>query len=208
MLRRTKIRAVSLLQLAVALLGACLAPWPSLAAEPLQRSILVLEQSDVRGPFYAAIYSGLQSEVNASATSPVTVYVENLDLSRFPGLEYEQSLRAHLEVKYRNIPVGIVVTVGPFALGYALRWRDELWPGIPIAFAFVDEATIAGLNLPDDVTGQITRLRLQDMVAVARVVVRGLRRVAIIGDRFETQAVFRHFKDELRLSPPSWKSSI
>jgi hypothetical protein len=32
--------------------------------------------------------------------------------------------------------------------------------------------------------------------------------VAIIGDRFETQAVFRHFKDELRLSPPSWKSSI
>jgi signal transduction histidine kinase/ABC-type uncharacterized transport system substrate-binding protein len=197
MLRRTKIRAVLLLQLAVAWLGACLAPWPSLAAESLQRSILVLEQSDVRGPFYAAIYSGLQSEVNASATSPVTIYVENLDLSRFPGLEYEQSLRAHLEVKYRNIPVGIVVTVGPVALGYALRWRDELWPGIPIVFAFVDEATIAGLNLPDNVTGQITRLRLQDMVAVARVVVRGLRRVAIIGDRFETQAVFRHFKDEL-----------
>ena len=197
MFRRTEIRAISLLQLAVAWLGACLAPWPSLAAEPLPRSILVLEQSDVRGPFYAAIYSGLQSEVNASATSPVTIYVENLDLSRFPGPEYEQSLRAHLEVKYRNTPVGIVVTVGPLALDYALRWRAELWPGIPIVFAFADEATIAGLNLPDDVTGRITRLRLQDMVAVARVVVKGLRRVAIVGDRFETQPVFRHFKDEL-----------
>ena len=163
----------------------------------MPRSILVLEQSDVRGPFYAAIYSGLQSEVNASATSPVTIYVENLDLNRFPGPEYEQSLRAHLEVKYRNTPVGIVVTVGPLALDYALRWRAELWPGIPIVFAFVDEATIAGLNLPDDVTGRITRLRLQDMVAVARAVVKGLRRVAIVGDRFETQPVFRHFKDEL-----------
>src|SRR5829696_6051311 len=197
MFRRTEIRAISLLQFAVAWLGACLASWPSLAAEPLPRSILVLEQSDVRGPFYAAIYSGLQSEVNTSATSPVTIYVENLDLSRFQGPEYERSLRAHLEVKYRNTRVGIIVTVGPVALDYALRWRAELWPGIPIVFAFVDEATIARLNLPDDVTGRITRLRLQDMVAVARAVVKGLRRVAIVGDRFETQPVFQHFKGQL-----------
>jgi hypothetical protein len=33
----------------------------SLAGEPRPRSILVLEQSDVRGPFYGAIYSGLES---------------------------------------------------------------------------------------------------------------------------------------------------
>ena len=160
----------------------------------MPRSILVLEQSDVRGPFYGAIYSGLQSEVNAHATSPVTTYVESVELSRFPGPEYEQSLRAHLGVKYRNIPIGVVVTVGPLALRYALQWRAELWPGIPIVFAFADEATIAGLNLPDDVTGRITRL---GMVALTRVVVKGLRRVAIVGDPFETHPVFRHFKDEL-----------
>ena len=35
------------------------------------------------------------------------------------------------------------------------------------------------------------------MVALARVVVKGLRRVAIVGDRFETQPIFRQFKDEL-----------
>ena len=73
-----------ILQLAVAWLGACLAPWPSLAAEPLPRSILVLEQSDVRSPFYGAIYSGLQSEVNASATSPVSIYVENARAQPLP----------------------------------------------------------------------------------------------------------------------------
>ena len=151
----------------------------------------------MRGPFYGAIYSGLQSEVNASATSPASTYVESVELSRLPGSEYEQSLRAHLRVKYRNIPIGVVVTVGPLALRYALQWRAELWPGIPIVFAFADEATIAGLNLPDDVTGRITRLRLQDMVALARVAVKGLRRVAIVGDPFETHPIFPHFKDEL-----------
>jgi signal transduction histidine kinase len=197
MFRRTEIRAASLLQRAVAWVVACLASWPLVAAEPLPRSILVLEQSDVRAPFYEAIYSGLQSEVNASAPSPVTTYVESVELSRFPDPEYEESLTSHLKLKYRNTPVGIVVTVGPLALDYALRRRAELWPGIPIVFAFVDQATVAGLNLPDDVTGRTTRLSLQDMVAVARVVVKGLRRVAIVGDRFATHPVFRHLKDEL-----------
>ncbi len=197
MFRRTEIRAVLLLRFAVAWLGACLAPWPAFAAEALPRSILVLEQSDLKSPFYAAIYTGLQSAVNASPTSPVIVYVENLDLSRFPGPDYEQSLRTHLKVKYRNTPLGVVVTVGPVALKYALQHRAELWPGIPIVFAFADETTIAGEKLPADVTGRITRLRLEDMVSVARVAVKGLKRVAIVGDRFETQPVFRHFKDEL-----------
>lgn len=194
---RTDIRAVLLLRFAVAWLGACLAPWPGFAAEPLPRSILILEQSDSRSPFYAAIYSGLQSQVNANPTSPVIIYVENLDLSRFPGPEYEQSLRTHLKVKYRSISLGVIVTVGPVALKYALQHRAELWPAIPIVFAFVDEQTIAGQELPADVTGRITRLRLEDMVSAARVVVKGLKRVAIVGDRFETQPVFRHFKDEL-----------
>jgi signal transduction histidine kinase len=170
---------------------------PSFASKPLPRSILILEQSDARSPFYAAIYAGLLSEVNATASSPLTLYVENLDLSRFPGRDYDQSLRAHLRVKYKDTPVGIVVTVGPIAFKYALRWRAELWPGIPLVFAFVDEETIAGLSLPNDVTGRITRLRLQDMVAVARIVVKGLGRVAIVGDPFQTQPIFRHFKDEL-----------
>src|SRR5215204_4553986 len=135
MFHRNEIRVALLWWLVIAWLGACLASWPSLAAEPLPRSMLVLEQSDVRGPFYADIFSGLQSEVNANATSPVTIYVENLDLSRFTGPDYEQSLRAHLEVKYKDRPIGVIVAVGPLALDYALRWRAKLWPGIPIVFA-------------------------------------------------------------------------
>ena len=35
------------------------------AAEQLPSSILVLEQSDVRGPFYSEMFSALRSRVNA-----------------------------------------------------------------------------------------------------------------------------------------------
>ena len=143
------------------------------------------------------IFAGLRSTLNATAKSPVTIYAENLDLSRFNGPEYEESLRRHFQVKYRDRPIGVVVPVGAAALDYALRWRSELWPNAPIVFAFVDEASIAKLNLPDDVTGRTTRLSFADMLTAARAIVPGLAHVAVVGDRLETQTAFAHLKNEL-----------
>src|SRR6266850_2557702 len=74
----------------------------ALDAQPLPRAMLVLDQSEVRGPFYHSIFSGLRSTVNARPGSPVTIYVESLDLSRFTGRDYEESLQAHFRLKYRD----------------------------------------------------------------------------------------------------------
>jgi signal transduction histidine kinase len=158
------------------------------------RSILVLEQSDVRGPFYSSIFATLRAKVNEAAT-PATLYVENLDLSRFHGPGYDEALRSFLSVKYRDNPVGLVLAMGSASLDYALTWREHLWPGTPVVFAFVDE--IAAGEIPPGVTGIMTRLRLEDMVAAARSVVPGLRRVALVGDRLEEQPVFAHFREAL-----------
>jgi signal transduction histidine kinase len=160
------------------------------------RSILVLEQSDVRGPFYATIFDAMRSTVNATAPA-TTLYVENLDLSRFGGNVYEQAVETFLNAKYRGKPIGVVVAIGSAALEFGLRWRDTLWPGTPIVFAFVDETKAASLDLPRNVTGRTTRLRLQDMVSAARAIVPGLKQVVVLGDRLDTQTVFAGFASEL-----------
>jgi signal transduction histidine kinase len=182
----------------LALALVCLLGFPGelAAADPPGRSILVLEQSDVRGPFYSAIFAAIRAKVNEAA-SPTTLYVENLDLSRFQGADYEQALQALFRVKYRDKPIGVVVAVGSAALNYALRWRADLWADAPVVFAFVDESVAARIQLPADVTGRTTRLWLQDMVSAARAVVPDLTRVAVVGDRLETQTVFTHFEDAL-----------
>jgi hypothetical protein len=51
-------------------LAGCLAPIFAWAGEPLPRSILVLDQSDMRSPFYSAIFSGLRTTVDASHGAP------------------------------------------------------------------------------------------------------------------------------------------
>ena len=175
--------------------------WPTpLAAQQLSRSILVLDQSDVRGPFYYEVFSGLRSAANASSGVPVTIYAESLDFSRFSGPDYEKSLQAHVRVKYRDRAIGVIVAVGSATLDYVLRWRTELWPGVPVVFAMVDEPTVARLKPLPDVTGRVMELRFEDMVIAARAVVPDLARIALVGDRWETQTVWRHFIDEIPIA--------
>ncbi|HEY2529740.1 MAG TPA: sensor histidine kinase [Xanthobacteraceae bacterium] len=181
----------------ISFLIACLSPISSPAGEARPRSVLVLDQSDVRGPFYYEVFSSLRSIVTAEAGAPVTIYAENLDLSRFSGPTYEASLQQHLLVKFRDRPIGLVVAIGSASLEYVLRWRPTIWPGAPVVFAMVDEPAFARLKPPPDVTGLVMKLRLSDMISAAHAVVPGLRRVAFVGDPWRTQIAYRHWAGDI-----------
>jgi len=66
-------------------------------AQARPASILVFDESSVGGPFYPAIFSALRSTVNTNSARPVSVFLENLDLSRFRGSLYEQRLEKRFE---------------------------------------------------------------------------------------------------------------
>ena len=178
-------------------LTAVLVPARLPAAEMRARSILVLDQSESRGPFYYQIFSGLRSVVNADTRSPTTLYSENLDLSRFNGASCEESLRQQLKEKYRDRPIGVVVAVGTSTLDLVLRWREELWPGVPVVLALVDEVDFARLKLPPDVTGGFVKLALADSIKAARAVVPDLDSVVFVGAPWDRQVVFRNWKNEI-----------
>lgn len=75
------------------LASACLS-----AEEMRPRSILVLDQSDLRGPFYYQVFSELRAVVTTDARAYTSLYTENLDLSRFRSPAHEQSLQRYLSV--------------------------------------------------------------------------------------------------------------
>jgi signal transduction histidine kinase len=178
-------------------LTAVLVPVHLPAAEMRARSIFVLDQSESRGPFYYQIFSGLRSTVNADTRFHTTLYSENLDLSRFNGASYEESLKQQLNEKYRDRPIGVVVAVGMSTLELVLRWREELWPGVPVVFALVDEMDFARLKLPPDVTGGIVKLALADSIKAARAVVPDLDSVVFVGAPWDRQVIFRNWKEEI-----------
>src|ERR1700761_4411526 len=152
-----------------------LAPADLSATEAQPRSILYIDQSDLRGPFYYQIFSAFRAEVSATGGAPITLYAENLDLNRFKGEPYEANLRELLKEKYRDRPIGGIVAVGGAALEHVLKWREELWPHVPVVFAMVEEADFERLKPPPDVTGRVVKLRLADAINAARAVVPDLK---------------------------------
>lgn len=182
-------------------LVALLVPVQSPAAEIRARSILFLDQSDLRGSFYHEIFTAFRERVTADMRSRTTLYTESLDLSRFNGAAYEQILRQYLKEKYRDRPIGAIVAMGSVTLELVQRWRAELWPGTPVVFGLVDETDFTRMKPSPDVTGGIVRLRLADSIRAAQAIVPGLRSVFFVGDHWDRQVIFGNWKDEIRDAP-------
>ncbi len=168
-----------------------------LAAESRSRSVLYLDQSDLRGPFFYQIFSAFRANLAMDRERPVSLYAEDLDLIQFKGEAYEDSIVQLLREKYRNRPIGVIVVVGTATLKLVLKWRAALWPNIPIVFTMVERSDFERLNLPPDVTGNVTQVKFLDAVSAARAVVPDLDGIAIVGAAWDQQLVLGNWKDEI-----------
>jgi signal transduction histidine kinase len=189
------IRIISLRGL-IAGLFVLLAPLSLSAQERRPHSILVLDQSD-GGPFYHQLFSGLRTVVGSHDDAHVTIYNESLDLSRFSGQAYEETLKRYVKEKYQDKPIGAIVSVGAATTALVLKWRNELWPGIPVVFAMLDELDVAQLKPPSDVTGIIVKLPLSNSIKVARIAVPDLDTIVVVGDDWPKLVVYRNWDHEI-----------
>jgi signal transduction histidine kinase len=182
------------LSVACAVLCACAgAP----RSEPVAPSVLILYQSGAGLQAYADISNAFRGTVHRNAKTSVAIYEENLDLSRFGGPAYRQTVEQYLEEKYRDTAIGVVVAVGEKAFEYALDFRARIWPDAPLVFAALDAQTVEASELPANTTGLTVRMTLADMVSTARAAVPDLKHIALVGDRLEKQTFRSHFIKEM-----------
>src|SRR5262245_43873473 len=98
------------------------------AADPLPRSVLILDQSDRDSTWYAAFSPAFRSILNSDGSADrISIYAEHLDLSRFQGTQHDESLRTYLRDKYRERRIGVLIAQGSSALEFVVRSRDRLW---------------------------------------------------------------------------------
>jgi signal transduction histidine kinase len=169
----------------------------SLSAEPLPRSVLVLDQSIPHTAWFSRLFGAFQSTLKAGSDTPITIYTERLEYSHFKGSEYDQIMRTFIKAKYREKPIGITVAIGLAAFEFAVGLRDYLDSSMPIVFGDIDDRVSAISKLPADVTGITVRSTLHDAVISAKALVPNLKRIALVGDPFEQQTFRRHYKEEL-----------
>jgi signal transduction histidine kinase len=101
-----------------------------------------------------ALDSGLRQTINANPRQPVRIFSEFLDEPEFGGDQYELTMSTYLRDKYANRPLDAVLIVGDTALRFILRYRDRLFPGVPVVHAGVTREMLQSMpTLAPDVVG-------------------------------------------------------
>ncbi|MBK6556520.1 MAG: GHKL domain-containing protein [Comamonadaceae bacterium] len=97
---------------------------------------------------------GLREGLAAAAGPAANVFDEFLDVPRFGGAEFVETMSAFLRGKYATRAPDVIVAAGPDALAFCLQTRSRLFPGIPIVYLYVSQDNLAALGpLPVDVSG-------------------------------------------------------
>lgn len=169
----------------------------ALAAEPLPRSVLIFDQSDTNAVWGLGFRSTFRSEVLKGSKTSVAIYSEVLELGRFNSPQYQELLRTFLREKYRDRPIGVVVVHGSLALEVFMRLRADVWPSAPVVIAFVQPQDLTRLSLPPDITGTTSQLEFRNVTKTARALVPSLKRIALVGTRYDKDPFRTHFMQEL-----------
>jgi PAS domain S-box-containing protein len=94
----------------------------------------------------------LQPALNASAPEGVEYYSEYLETNKFPGDDQALLLSKYLRQKYAGRKLDVIIAGVSETLDFLLKYRHELFPGVPLVFA-TERPIPAAVLLEADATG-------------------------------------------------------
>jgi PAS domain S-box-containing protein len=148
----------------------------------------------------------VESTIRSRTSGPVNFQVEYLDALRFETPGYEQGLADTLAATYRAQKIDLVMTAFYPALGFAVKHRDQIFPGAPIVFFSVTPKRFEGQKMWPGVTGVTIIGDMRVTFDLARRLQPETKNVAVIagGSAFEQYA--QNMADhELRAGEPDLK---
>jgi PAS domain S-box-containing protein len=96
-----------------------------------------------------------RAALQANASEAIECYSEYLEVNRFSGEQQSQALHDYLRRKYADHPIDVVVAQSQTSLDYLLKYRDDLFPNIPVVFYSMSRPGADQLAARPDITGLI-----------------------------------------------------
>jgi signal transduction histidine kinase len=117
------------------------------------------------------------------------LYVEHLDLDRFPTEAHRRNVRDFLSQKYKDTGIDVVIAGGSIALAFVLEHASMIAPNADLVFGGQTKEALARLELPPDASGVLTEYDIANTVHLARQLQPDATRVVVFGgsaqeDRF------------------------
>ncbi len=120
----------------------------------------------------------MESTVRAHVPGQINFYTVSVANQRFDEEAYRNSLAETLRRGYGGVKLDVVVAAGYPVLEFAVRYRDRIFPGVPIVFT--DITNLENRKMWPDVTGVISPLGMRETIDLALHLNPDTNRVAVI----------------------------
>ncbi len=115
--------------------------------------VLLLQSYRSALPINAQLATAITKGLNEKADLRVEIDVETLDLSRLDEEKHAGLLIEIYKIKYRAAAPDIVIATGDPALQFLLKYRQHLFPDVPIVFCDPDKSFLDSPKIPPNMTG-------------------------------------------------------
>jgi|SRR5688572_6854376 len=108
----------------------------STASQPAARSqtVLTIHWGPEDFPGTAPVDAAIREALQAPGESAVHYYAEYLETEEFPSETALLAFRDYVREKFAGRRLDVVIANSTPALRFVLRFRDELYPGVPVVF--------------------------------------------------------------------------
>jgi signal transduction histidine kinase len=171
------------------------------------RRVLVLYPTNDGAAGSLLFDQGLRHTLRTSSSEGIDLYNEYLDLARFSDERHQGLLADFLRVKYADRKIDVVVAGLAPSLDFALKYRDQIFPGVPVVFGAIEQREVRARELGPGVVGVPMKMDLLPTLELALRLHPGTRRVVIITgaakyDKFweeEARGAFQGYEGQLEL---------
>jgi PAS domain S-box-containing protein len=139
----------------------CLLVYPAAAAEPAVKNVLVLHNWANLPQSWAL----MESTVRARVPGQINFYTASVENPRFDEEVYQESLAETLRRGYAGVKLDVVVAATYPVLQFVMQHRDQMFPGVPIAFT--DVGRPEEQKMWPRVTGVITPVGMRETIDLA-----------------------------------------
>jgi PAS domain S-box-containing protein len=109
----------------------------------------------------------LETAVRTHVRGQVNFYSANLSSRRADEKAYWDSVAQTLAHEYENTRLDAVIAISLPAFQFAIKYRDKVFPGVPIVFTLIDTVELNQVAVPPGVTGTTTRVGLSETIDLA-----------------------------------------
>ncbi len=161
----------------------------SVSAESVPR-LLVLNSYNIGYDWSDAELLGFRSTLSKTYKRH-DISIENLDTKNFPDKAHFLRQADLIEAKYRNFRFDVIIVMDNAALEFAIRYRQRLFPGIPLVFCGINNYEPAMIVGQSRITGVAESHDSAGTLALALKLHPDTREVVVVSDYTDTGIAMR-----------------